>query len=161
MTDPISDSEASKILSFEDLKRISSMIFEPLGYIVQLKNKENFILWEDSHTTRKRGERIGELCHHVNFGRDKPCPDCTARNSMDFLEPFSKEDRSLKGDWLSVLALPVQYNDELVSVELIKDISLEKTTKQELEMIRNTENLYANILRHDIPNYLNIVNLAV
>ena len=150
------------ILTFEDIKRLSELVFIPSGYVVQLKDLENNLLWEDSNTVNSRGDHTGQKCYNVNFGRNTPCPHCTAEISINEMTPQVKEDRNvINGRWYRVIAFPILYENDLAAIELIQDITGEKIQGQTLDSILSKDSLMTNIIRHDIPNYLNIINVAL
>ncbi|PWI47789.1 hypothetical protein CEE45_09765 [Candidatus Heimdallarchaeota archaeon B3_Heim] len=159
---PINLLDESEILTIDDVKRLTKLVFIPSGYIVQLKDIDNQILWEDSQTTKLRGKMIGQKCYKVNFGRDYPCPHCTAMNSIETMTPHIKEDRSLiDGKWYRVIALPIIYEGKVAVIELIQNITAEKHQRQLYDSLQSKDSLVLNIVRHDIPNYLNIINMAL
>lgn len=150
------------ILSFEDIKRLAGLVFIPSGYIIQLKDLDNNILWEDSTTLNTKGPRVGLKCYKENFGRNAPCPHCTVRESMKSMVPQVKEDRDVvDGRWYRVIAIPILYKGDYAAIELIQDITAEKIQGQTLDSIQSKDSLINNIIRHDIPNHLNIINIAL
>ncbi len=154
--------EESQLLTIDEIKRLTNLVFIPSGYTVQLKDVENKILWEDSQTTLLRGDNRGQQCYKVNFGRDYPCPHCTALKSIENLTPQIKEDRSIiDGKWFRVVALPIMFQGKIAAIELIQDITSEKLQKQFFDSLLSKDSLVLNIVRHDIPNYLNIINMAL
>jgi signal transduction histidine kinase len=156
------DRKNSRILKFEDLKRLADLVFVPSGYMVQLKDEKNVILWEDTLTTKKRGSREGEICYKVNFGRDFPCPHCTGVLSREGRKPFIKEDRSfIDGKWYRVIGLPIIYKDKITAIELIQEISANKMKDQVFDLLRTKDALVSNIIRHDIPSYIHNINFAL
>jgi signal transduction histidine kinase len=151
-----------EIVTFEDIERLTNLIFIPAGYIVQLKNLENDILWEDSQTVKLRGDKTGHKCYKVNFGRDTPCPYCTASDSISKMTPQIKEDRSiLDGKWYRVVAIPILYDKRIIAIELLQDITSQKLKGQVYESIMSRDSVILNIVRHDIPSYLHTVNIAL
>ena len=151
-----------EIVTFEDIERLTNLIFIPAGYIVQLKNLENNILWEDSQTVKLRGDKTGHKCYKVNFGRDTPCPYCTAFDSIVKMTPQIKEDRSiLDGKWYRVVAIPILYEKEIIAIELLQDITSQKLKGQIYESTMSRDSVILNIVRHDIPSYLHTVNIAL
>ena len=155
-------SKGHKIVTFEEIERLTELIFIPAGYIVQLKNLENDILWEDSQTIKLRGDKTGHKCYKVNFGRDTRCPYCTASDSIAKMIPQIKEDRSIiDGKWYRVVAIPILYNEKLAAIELIQEITSEKLKGQIYESVLARDSVILNIVRHDIPNYLHTVNIAL
>ena len=92
---PTKTFNGTELLTIDDIKRLTQLVFIPSGYIVQLKDINNDILWEDAKTKEFRGDMVGEKCYKVNFGRDYPCPHCTALNSIKTMIPQIKEDRSI------------------------------------------------------------------
>ncbi|MHA2093332.1 MAG: histidine kinase dimerization/phospho-acceptor domain-containing protein, partial [Candidatus Hodarchaeales archaeon] len=154
--------DETEILTIEDVKRLTRLVFIPSGYIVQLKDINNEILWEDARITQFRGSRIGRKCYKVNFGRDYPCPHCTALNSIETMTPQIKEDRSIiDGKWYRIIALPILYEGKVAAIELIQDITSERHQRKLFESLLSKDSLVLNIIRHDIPNYLNIINMAL
>ncbi|WP_455139359.1 sensor histidine kinase [Candidatus Hodarchaeum mangrovi] len=154
--------ETPDILSFEDLRKLTKLVFIPSGYIIQLKDIHGNILWEDEHTLKLKGDRVGQKCYKVNFGRDSPCPHCTAIDSLQNMVPQTKEDRSLiDGKWYRIIAIPIVFQREITSLELMRDITEEKHRDQQVESIISTRTLITNIIRHDVPNYLNTINFAL
>ena len=150
------------ILTFEDIQRLTELVFIPSGYTVQLKNSKNIIQWEDDRITSIRGCHEGKLCYKVNFGRDTPCSYCTGLESMENLKSYMKEDRSfIDGKWYRIIGLPIIYDEEIAAIELIQEISADKREKQVFESFRTKNSHIFNIIRHDIPSYLHNVNLAV
>ncbi|MHA1971485.1 MAG: sensor histidine kinase [Candidatus Hodarchaeales archaeon] len=149
-------------INFDEMEKLSELIFIPAGFIAQIKDVDNNILWEDHKTKSIFGDRTGKKCYKINFGRDKPCPVCTAAQSLDDIRPHTKEDRSLiNGNWYRIIAFPIKIDGKLAAIELIQDITAEKLRGQELKSIHTTAPIVTNIIRHDIPNYLNIVNSAL
>jgi len=158
----LSTPKGQKIVTFEDLERLTELIFIPAGYIVQLKNLDNDILWEDSQTIKLRGDKTGHKCYKVNFGRDTPCPYCTASDSIAKMTPQIKEDRSIiNGKWYRVVAIPILYKEKLAAIELIQDITSEKLQGQIYDSVLSRDSVILNIVRHDIPSYLHTVNIAL
>ncbi|MHA1443703.1 MAG: sensor histidine kinase [Candidatus Hodarchaeales archaeon] len=158
----LSTPKEQKILTFEEIERLTELIFIPAGYIVQLKNLDNDILWEDSQTIKLRGDKTGHKCYKVNFGRDTPCPYCTASDSIATMIPQIKEDRSIiDGKWYRVIAIPILFNEKLVALELLQEITNEKLKGQIYESVLARDSVILNIVRHDIPNYLHTVNIAL
>ena len=152
----------NEILTFSDVKRLTKLVFSPAGFMVQLKNKDNIILWEDEKTVQLRGDKRGKDCYYVNFGRSATCPYCTGNDSINTMVPRVKEDRSIiDGKWYRAIAIPVQCKGEIVAVELIQDITAEKVTDNLLSSLISTGTLFGDIIHHDIPNYLSIVNFAL
>ena len=150
------------IVTFEDIKRLVKLIFIPAGYIAQVKNLDNDIIWEDSQTVSLRGDMRGHKCYKVNFGRNTPCPYCTASDSAASMTPLIKEDRSiLDGKWYRVVAIPILYEGQIVAIELIQDITEQKMDGQIHESVLSRDSVVLNIVRHDIPNYLHTVNMAL
>jgi len=154
--------ETQDILTFEDLRKLANLVFIPSGYIIQLKDIHRNILWEDEQTVKLKGDRIGQKCYKINFGRDNPCPHCIAIDSLQNMVPQTKEDRNLvDGNWYRIIAIPIIFQGELISLELMRDITEEKHRDQQVESIVSTQTLVTNIIRHDVPNYLNIINFAL
>ncbi|MHA1225685.1 MAG: sensor histidine kinase [Candidatus Hodarchaeales archaeon] len=151
-----------KLVSFNEMERLAELIFIPAGFIAQVKDVDNNVLWEDKKTRAIFGDRTGQKCYKINFGRDEPCPVCTVSKSLDNMGPYTKEDRSLiNGNWYRVIAIPIIYKQQLAAIELIQDVTADKLKGQELNSIHTTAPLVTNIISHDIPNYLNIVNSAL
>ncbi|MHA2288752.1 MAG: sensor histidine kinase [Promethearchaeota archaeon] len=160
--DPSKIFEETDILTIDDVKRLTKLVFIPSGYIVQLKDINNIILWEDAQTTKFRGTQIGNKCYKVNFGRDYPCPHCSALNSIEKMTPQIKEDRNIiDGKWYRIIALPIIYEGKVAAIELIQDITAERHQRQIFDSLQSKDSLVLNIVRHDVPNYLNIINLAL
>ncbi|MHA1994082.1 MAG: sensor histidine kinase [Candidatus Hodarchaeales archaeon] len=160
--DPTKLFEETDILTLEDVKRLTKLVFIPSGYIVQLKDIDNNILWEDAQTVKFRGSQIGNKCYKVNFGRDYPCPHCTSLSSIEGMTPQIKEDRSIiDGKWYRIIALPIIYEGKVAAIELIQDITAEKHQRQIFDSLQSKDSLVLNIVRHDVPNYLNIINMAL
>jgi signal transduction histidine kinase len=158
----LSVQKEQEIVTFEDIERLTKLIFIPAGYIVQLKNLENDILWEDSQTVQLRGDKKGHKCYKVNFGRDTPCPYCTSFDSIVNMIPQIKEDRSIiDGKWYRVIAIPILYDKEILAIELIQDITAQKLKGQIYDSIVSRDSVILNIVRHDIPSYLHTVNIAL
>ncbi|MHA2347761.1 MAG: sensor histidine kinase [Candidatus Hodarchaeales archaeon] len=158
----IIDTSKKDILTFEDVKKLTDLVFIPSGYVVQLKDLENNILWEDSNTLNRKGDRVGYKCYKENFGRSAPCPHCTAKESIKSMVPQIKEDRNLiDGKWYRVVAIPILLTEEYAAIELIQDITGEKIRDQTLDSILSKDSLTSNIVRHDLPNYLNLINVAL
>ncbi len=150
------------VLAFEDVKRLTDLVFIPSGYVVQLKNVNNEILWEDKRTTNLRGSREGEICYKVNFGRDTRCHYCTGIASLKDMKPVIKEDRSLiDGKWYKVISIPMVYKEIYAAIELIQEITVDKEKNQVFDFLRLKNSLIFNILRHDLPNYLHNVSFAL
>ncbi|MCK4848892.1 MAG: HAMP domain-containing histidine kinase [Candidatus Heimdallarchaeota archaeon] len=158
----LSSLKDQEIVTFEEIKRLTKLVFIPAGYIVQLKNLANVILWEDPKTVELRGDMIGQKCYHVNFGRETPCPLCTAFDSIEKMTPQIKEDRSIiDGKWYRVVAIPIIFNDKIAAIELIQEITSEKLKGQIYDSVLSIDSAILNITRHDIPNYLHTVNMAL
>jgi len=158
----LSTPKEQEIVTFEEIKRLTKLIFIPAGYIVQIKDSDNTIMWEDSQTVKLRGDKTGHKCYRVNFGRDTPCPYCTASDSISRMTPQIKEDRSIiDGKWYRVIAIPILYHEKLAAIELLQDITGEKLQGQLYESVLSRDSVILNIVRHDIPSYLHTVNMAV
>ncbi len=158
----LSSLKEQEIVTFEDIKRLAKLVFIPAGYIVQLKNLDSDILWEDPQTVNLRGDMTGQKCYRVNFGRDTPCPHCTAFDSIETMTPQIKEDRSIiDGKWYRVIAIPIFFNNKIAAIELIQEITSEKLKGQIFDSVLSIDSAILNITRHDIPNYLHTVNLAL
>ncbi len=159
---PTKTFDETDLLSFNEIKRLTDLVFVPSGYIVQLKNLKNEILWEDPQIVKIRGDQRNQNCYKVNFGRDYPCPHCSAMDSIEKMKPMIKEDRSLiDGKWYRVIALPITYQGKIAAIELIQDITSERHQRQLFDSLASKDSLVLNIIRHDIPNYLNIINMAL
>jgi signal transduction histidine kinase len=154
--------KGQETVTFEEIERLTNLIFIPAGYVVQLKNLDNDILWEDSQTVRLRGDKTGHKCYKVNFGRDTPCPYCTASDSISMMTPQIKEDRSIRdGKWYRVVAIPILYDKKIIAIELLQDITSQKLKGQVYDSIISRDSVILNIVRHDIPSYLHTVNIAL
>jgi signal transduction histidine kinase len=151
-----------ELIEFESLTRITQMIFTPSGYSVQIKDENRNIIWEDGVSIERRGSKVGHKCYTVNFGRSEPCSDCLLLKTKVSGLSAVKEDRNLEdGKWYSVLALPILYQGEIMTLEFIKEITKEKHTLQQLKFANAKDAFFTDVLVHDLLNYLSITNFTL
>ncbi|MFW9856121.1 MAG: sensor histidine kinase [Candidatus Thorarchaeota archaeon] len=155
-------SSTEELIEFDSLTQMTRMIFSPSGYSVQIKDQDHNIIWEDGVFLEHRKPKIGHKCYSVNFGRSEPCPECLLLQTKLSGLYTVKEDRHLgDGKWYSVLALPILYQGEIMTLELIKEITREKRNIQQLKFATARDAFFTDILVHDLLNYLSITNLTL
>ncbi|MFW9777449.1 MAG: sensor histidine kinase [Candidatus Heimdallarchaeota archaeon] len=155
-------SSTEELIDFDSLTQMTQMIFSPSGYSVQIKDQNHTIVWEDGVSLEHRKPKVGHKCYRVNFGRSEPCSECLLLQTKLSGLPAVKEDRHLgDGKWYSVLALPILYQGEIMTLELIKEITREKRNAQQLKFASSKDAFFTDILVHDLLNYLSITSLTL
>ena len=104
-------------------------------------------------------EIIGKKCYSVFFGRDKPCENCMAQDSLHAQLPFSVERKDNKtGMIFSIHFYPitVPVGSDKIFLEFFQDITQQKRLQEELIQSEKLASIgtLASGVAHEINNPL-------
>jgi two-component system NtrC family sensor kinase len=102
---------------------------------------------------------VGKKCYKVYFGRNKPCENCMAQDSLHTQLPFSIERNDKKGGIIFSIhfyPISVPMGSERMFLEFFQDITQQKRLQQELIQSEKLAGIgtLASGIAHEINNPL-------
>lgn len=102
---------------------------------------------------------VGKKCYSVYFGRNKPCENCMAQDSLHTQLPFSIERNDKKGGIIFSIhfyPISVPVGSERMFLEFFQDITQQKRLQQELIQSEKLAGIgtLASGIAHEINNPL-------
>lgn len=104
------------------------------GYALLL-DRNHQILWTNGLFRRHFGTRIGERCHQLYRGLDSPCPECTAQETFEKGEVFSREQSltTMDGEAIDLLVDSAPVTDDKGEIVAVLEIAVDITSIKEMQ----------------------------